>query len=495
MLSSTPIDACSLNESFSLNESGSAHASGNSRNISGDFPSGWSLKAQKKNKPGIFAKLLDGLTAKVGPPASGRAGFVDALGREKPEISGTIAEKAGKNALKSASGVKKQTEFGFSGEFGVIGDFSTLIVPEFDSAGQSQKAENGLDFLGTTRNQGRSGVSGKNSALFNENNPGLFVKNDEFAPGHGPGMGHEEVIETALKNAANKAGRGGSQKPGGAKNEGESFFVSLRDFEAEYRNLSRQAFLSIAGDTGKENSRLTEFRGRKSRERPGSAGFQLEVRDLRTGEAGLERGLAEAARGTGLLRAQGAEMEIPVDLKLNDGGGQGAAGKETIVSQSFEDALAAELRGNLSTDIVRDATVIVRNGGEGTIRLSLRPATLGDVKIRLELTENKITGHIIVESNDAFRAFERELPVLEKAFRDSGFSETNLDMSFAQDRGSFGAGEQGQNADFGAYYPSFAASRYEADAGLPEGFAPQGLATPDGKSGLSPGRTPVNLLV
>jgi hypothetical protein len=55
------------------------------------------------------------------------------------------------------------------------------------------------------------------------------------------------------------------------------------------------------------------------------------------------------------------------------------------------------------------------------------------VKVRLEMAENKITGHIIVESNEALRAFEREIHSLEQAFRDSGFAGASLDMALAGD--------------------------------------------------------------
>jgi flagellar hook-length control protein FliK len=194
-----------------------------------------------------------------------------------------------------------------------------------------------------------------------------------------------------------------------------------------------------------------------------------------------------------------------MDLGLGEGIGReigenafsGNAGKDVSFSSRFEDALARELRGGLSTDIVRDAAIIVKNGGEGIIRLSLRPASLGDVKIRIEMTENKITGHIIVESNDAFRAFERELPVLEKAFRDSGFSETNLDMSLASENSAdgrnFGAGRERQEADIQSVSSFVAASNYENGSDWQEASIPEGMVSFAGIPGTR--RTPVNILV
>jgi flagellar hook-length control protein FliK len=97
--------------------------------------------------------------------------------------------------------------------------------------------------------------------------------------------------------------------------------------------------------------------------------------------------------------------------------------------ESFETMLARELGGELSQDIVKQAAIVLRNGDSGTIRLSLKPETLGNVKIRLEMADNKIAGHIIVESDEALRAFEREIHTLEQAFEDSGFEQANLELA------------------------------------------------------------------
>jgi flagellar hook-length control protein FliK len=102
--------------------------------------------------------------------------------------------------------------------------------------------------------------------------------------------------------------------------------------------------------------------------------------------------------------------------------------------------------------------MILKDGGEGLIRLSLKPESLGNVKIRLELSENKIAGHIIVENSDALRAFERELPVLEAAFRDSGFDGATLEL--AQNGGEGGQRNREDASPF--YSERFVASSYEA---------------------------------
>ena len=270
---------------------------------------------------------------------------------------------------------------------------------------------------------------------------------------------------------------------------------SLKQTEEEISRLkyrSEQASLGAkpAGENGegrRGNSAAAESR-KKGRER-----INVEFLDLRTegpAETGNVRGVTSSVQGQTPLKN---ELEISVDLNPKAANSEaGKAGNETYQGRAFEDALAAQLRGNLSTDIVRDATVIARNGGEGTIRLTLHPASLGNVKVRLEMAENKITGLIVVESDEALRAFQRELPVLEKAFRDSGFSETNLQMSLAQDERNYSDRENRRERDFSALAPVLAASRYEVDVGLFENWPPV-----SGETVLSawPGRIPVNLLI
>ena len=60
--------------------------------------------------------------------------------------------------------------------------------------------------------------------------------------------------------------------------------------------------------------------------------------------------------------------------------GEGTAGSGSVAGTSFAERLASELRNN-AADIVRAGQVILRNGGEGTIRLALHPETLGAVRI------------------------------------------------------------------------------------------------------------------
>ncbi|MDR2478487.1 MAG: flagellar hook-length control protein FliK [Treponema sp.] len=221
--------------------------------------------------------------------------------------------------------------------------------------------------------------------------------------------------------------------------------------------LERDALKKAGGKEGK--TRLEENREKRR-------GVTFEVKNLQT-----ENGQTESARktgdgqlkpGPGQLQDSGAAREITLELHLpNQGQSASAAetGWEVKSGQAFEDILARELHQNFNSDIVRHASMVLRDGSEGTIRLALKPETLGNVKIRLEMAENKITGHIVVESEEALRAFEREIHSLEQAFRDSGFEAASLEMSFAGDSG--GAYQNWREAEASQFLPGQIASRYD----------------------------------
>jgi hypothetical protein len=223
--------------------------------------------------------------------------------------------------------------------------------------------------------------------------------------------------------------------------------------EAENR---RFAVKKPAGpDSGRNGGKLEEARREKRRN-------SLEVHDLRSEEARAE----SAKSGGETLKAAepGETRDITVELRSalqhRDAPSSAETNWETRSGRAVEDLLARELHQNLNSDIVRHASILLRDGGEGTIRLSLKPESLGNVKIRLEMAENKITGYIVVESEEALRAFEREISSLEQAFRDSGFQGADLEMSLAA--GGGGADRRPGREETAPFLSGRgAASRYE----------------------------------
>ena len=83
----------------------------------------------------------------------------------------------------------------------------------------------------------------------------------------------------------------------------------------------------------------------------------------------------------------------------------------------------------LKDEVVRHASVVVRNGGEGEIRLLLKPESLGEVRIRMKVVDDSIKGQIVVRSAEARDLFQENLGTLEAALREQGFQNASLDVS------------------------------------------------------------------
>ena len=203
---------------------------------------------------------------------------------------------------------------------------------------------------------------------------------------------------------------------------------------------SDEVLAQKAGEAKKgrlEEARLENRAGRERRQDR----LSIEVRDYRSGQANGEiRGVETRVNAGAELRtsSESAGRELTLELHLPDPGNKAPLSEAnwgTKAAFAFEDLLARELHQNFNNDIVRHASMVLRDEGKGMIRLNLKPDTLGNVKIRLEMAENRITGQIIVESEEALKAFQKEIHSLEQAFKESGFQDASLDMSLAADSG------------------------------------------------------------
>jgi flagellar hook-length control protein FliK len=222
-----------------------------------------------------------------------------------------------------------------------------------------------------------------------------------------------------------------------------------------------EARKAVLGEKDGRN-RLDEARNRDRKR-----GATVEVRDFRsTGAEIAQKDSVVQVKASAESRfGEGSSRDITLELRLPNQGQQNQSAVtswETKASQAFEDILARELHQNFNNDIVRHASVVLRDSSEGTIRLALKPESLGNVKISLQMAENKITGHITVESEEALRAFEREITSLEKAFVESGFEGANLEMSLADHGG--GADQWQEMGVDESLARIIAASHYEASA-------------------------------
>jgi len=187
----------------------------------------------------------------------------------------------------------------------------------------------------------------------------------------------------------------------------------------------------------------------------------FEVRDMRSSGADGQSGSMQVKAGAQITeRVQDAPVkEITLELKLPSQAQSSAqtAWEAKAGGVAIENMLARELHQNFNGDIVRHASMALHDGGEGVIKLALKPDSLGNVKIHLKMSENKITGHIVVESEEALNAFKKEISSLEQAFRESGFTNAQLNLSLTADQRNTDWQEQKAPS----FLQGIAASRYD----------------------------------
>ncbi len=153
---------------------------------------------------------------------------------------------------------------------------------------------------------------------------------------------------------------------------------------------------------------------------------RVQVVDLRTPAA------RSASEGTSSTSRAGAFHDaLPVAAKPE------AAGRDVPTAPGARDASSA--RGTAATplerireltggDLVKTAGIILRDGG-GEIRLTLKPESLGSVRIRLRLADNGIEGRIVVDNQAAKQVFDAGLDALARALAADGFQTASLDVS------------------------------------------------------------------
>ncbi|MFW6252401.1 MAG: flagellar hook-length control protein FliK [bacterium] len=102
--------------------------------------------------------------------------------------------------------------------------------------------------------------------------------------------------------------------------------------------------------------------------------------------------------------------------------------------------LAQTLRDGGASDIVRQAQVILRNNNEGELRLLLKPESLGTVRIRMEMVEDRVALRIYVDNEAAGDAFRSSIADLQRSFEESGIHTGSVEVT-VEDGGQGDSGE------------------------------------------------------
>lgn len=216
----------------------------------------------------------------------------------------------------------------------------------------------------------------------------------------------------------------------------------LLNAAAQKESLAKASEKKNADKTNEASIGTAERSGRNGSVRDRRAErIEIQLQDQRSPVVSEQQKSGQDA-GDAADFSENSEADLVIELRSNSDRSIQNQAKESRTTPSFQDALSRELRENANADIVKQASIVLKNGGEGLIRLSLRPESLGAVKIRLEMADNKVVGRIIVETEEALRAFEKEIESLEKAFTDGGFDGAGLELALS------GEGSEGGNARY-----------------------------------------------
>ncbi len=179
-----------------------------------------------------------------------------------------------------------------------------------------------------------------------------------------------------------------------------------------------------------------------------------------TGEASARTGRPARTVDVGPSRVEGettgGEAERAVRENGGARGGEGDAGDERDAGTEIRYARADATRNDagpgrdaitvprgfgrfvreaMNPDIVRQSNILLRTTREGEIRMVLKPEHLGNLRLRIRLDENRISGRIIVDNAAVKNAVEQGLDDLLKAFREHGYESAALDVTVSGERG------------------------------------------------------------
>lgn len=256
--------------------------------------------------------------------------------------------------------------------------------------------------------------------------------------------------------------------------------LSISDPELFLQKVHELADFSTEG-LAQNQKEILESEIKNTKEK--KSDVKLSVHDLRTHRLASENiadsqnivsKVAEKKEGKLVLEVQQKNentMQISMELadkiqqNITSSSGQTAAASGSNFQQMLSHAVAEN-----APDFVKAGNVILKDNNSGIINLIVKPESLGNVKISLNINDKVISGQIQVQSKEAFEAFRESISSLKAAFAESGFETGSFDLSFSNQQNFAQSGGNGQdqnqnpNAAFLAdrAYGSYSVSENEA---------------------------------
>jgi hypothetical protein len=231
-------------------------------------------------------------------------------------------------------------------------------------------------------------------------------------------------------------------------------------------SVDQQTVSGIAGKNGAVGAERGHAKVNRLEERSG----RVRSKSNEAGRAGESRGEVkngEGARGgdetrkrivadieVNLREESGRDGTLKGDTALSDAGDHRGGAAETDsasfltrlehapntptqrqgTAQQAAGTLARRLNGDLGTNIVRQAKVMLKEADQAEIRLIIRPPELGRVRINMHMENGHIAGKILVDNGSVREAVEQNLAALQRAFEEAGLEVGDFEVSTGDSR-------------------------------------------------------------
>ena len=276
---------------------------------------------------------------------------------------------------------------------------------------KSEGGEEGEDALLAAADAAQTGKIG---VLRSEN---LEFDADEKAETESvPDWEHEALAASFVQGADTRSLKAGRKEDAFSQKARENQEFSVQSAQ-NAQNVKREAYLSEIPSVIVRDERTKAPHSAEDKKQSLSASIRYDG-----------KGSAQADLFLNAPDAPKAGTAFPAGVK--DGILASRAPEQAQAQARFTSMLSAEIRAN-AADLVKAGSIVLRDGNKGTINLTLHPEELGNVKIRLQISDNILTGRITVASEEAYNAFKSNIAALTEAFASNGFDTAGFDLSWS----------------------------------------------------------------
>lgn len=329
---------------------------------------------------------------------------------EKSALKESVSEEHadGKSPLRAArSGKTSRLGSGKAGE-------AELAEKAAKTAQVQNKGEGGEEGEDALLAAADAAQTGKTAVLRGEN---LEFDADEKAEAESvPDWEHEALAATFVQGADTRSLKTGRKEDTLSQKVRENHEFSVQSVQ-NAQTVKREAYLSEIPSVIVRDERTKAPHSVEDKKQNLSASIRYDG-----------KGSAQADLFLNAPDASKAATAFPAGVK--DGILSSRAPEQAQAQARFTSMLSAEIRAN-AADLVKAGSIVLRDGNKGTINLTLHPEELGNVKIRLQISDNILTGRITVASEEAYNAFKSNIAALTEAFASNGFDTAGFDLSWS----------------------------------------------------------------